>query len=97
MILNDPALQKTLSLILLIGIGALIRGKIRSKEALSGIKVMILSVALPATIFMALLKIEVDASMLFLPVLALLFNLLILGICYKGLPYPNCMEIKKTT
>lgn len=95
--MNDPALQKTLSLILLIGIGALIRGKIRSKEALSGIKVMILSVALPATIFVALLKIEVDASMLFLPLLALLFNLLMLGICYKGLPYLKGIEKNSPT
>ena len=83
----DPAIQKTRSLLLLIGIGFLLRKKIQSKEALSGIKVLILSIALPATIFIALLKIEVDTSLLYLPLGALLFNLLFLSIAFKGMPF----------
>ncbi|MEL6257368.1 MAG: permease, partial [Bacteroidota bacterium] len=82
----DPAIQKTLSLVLLMGIGILIRSKIKSKEALSGVKVLILSLALPATIFIALLKIEVDTSLLYLPLGAILFNLLFLSIAFKGMP-----------
>ena len=68
------ALQKTLAFLLLIGIGLLLKRKISSKEQLGGIKVLILSIALPATIFVALLKIEIAPELLFLPLLALLFN-----------------------
>lgn len=68
------ALQKTLSFILLIGIGLLLKQKIKSPEQLKGIKTLILSIALPATIFIALLKIKIDPSLLFLPALALLIN-----------------------
>lgn len=74
------ALQKTLAFLLLIGIGVLLKRKISSKEQLGGIKVLILSIALPATIFVALLKIEIAPELLFLPLLALLFN----GIAFFG-------------
>lgn len=82
----NPAVQKTLSLLLLIGIGVLLRLKIKDKPAIQGIKILILSLALPATIFIALLKIEVEPHLLFLPVLALLFNLSMLGICWYLIP-----------
>lgn len=82
----NPAVQKTLSILLLIGVGVLIRSKIKSKESLGGVKVLILSIALPATIFVALLKIEIEPQLLFLPLLALGFNLLLLGVVYKVLP-----------
>ena len=70
------ALQKTLGMLLLILVGLFLQKKIISKEGLSGTKVLILSVALPATIFVALLKIQLDISLLILPVLALTFNLI---------------------
>jgi len=73
------ALQKTLGMLLLILVGLLLQKKIISKEGLSGTKVLILSVALPATIFVALLKIQLDISLLVLPVLALTFNLVMFG------------------
>lgn len=71
------ALQKTITLILLIALGLLIRGKFRSKEQLNGIKEMILSVALPATIFIAMMKIHVESSLLFIPLAMLAFNFFI--------------------
>ncbi|PIB34323.1 permease [Reichenbachiella sp. 5M10] len=70
------ALQKTIELILLISLGYFLQKKLQSKESLSGIKVIILNVALPATIFVALLKIELDATLLIFPIIALAFNLL---------------------
>ncbi|MEM6648459.1 MAG: permease, partial [Bacteroidota bacterium] len=82
-----PAVQTTLSLLLLIGLGGLLKKKLTSPEQLSGIKMLILSIALPATIFVALLKIQVDSSLLMLPVLALAFNVLMLGATYLLLPY----------
>ncbi|MCK0146692.1 permease [Arenibacter sp. F26102] len=67
------ALQKTLELLLIIGLGLLLQKKV-AKEDLKGIKTLILSVALPATIFVALLKIELKGSLLIFPLMALVFN-----------------------
>ncbi len=74
----NVALQKTLGLLLLIILGIFLQRKISSQDNLKGIKVLILSVALPATIFVALLKIELERSLILLPVLALVFNFLML-------------------
>ena len=74
----NPAVQKTLSLLLLIFIGVLLKKKLGRRENLDGIKVLILSIALPATIFVALLKVKIDTSLVLLPVLALLANLILL-------------------
>lgn len=75
---DKMALQKTISFLLLILIGVLLKKKIKNKEQLGGVKVLILSIALPATIFVALLKIKIDSSLLFLPLLALVFNVIML-------------------
>ncbi len=71
------ALQKTLELILIIGLGLLLQKKV-AKQDLKGLKTVILSVALPATIFIALLKIKLESSLLVFPLLALSFNLTML-------------------
>ena len=73
----DFALQTTLELLLIIGLGLLLQKKI-ARQDLNGIKTLILSVALPATIFIALLKIELNGTLLIFPLLALTFNLLML-------------------
>lgn len=72
------ALQKTIVFLFIIGIGFILRQKLSSKEQLTGIKLLILSVALPAMIFVALLKINVELHILYLPVIALGFNLIML-------------------
>ncbi|WKX74940.1 hypothetical protein [Zobellia laminariae] len=71
------ALQNTLELLLIIGLGLLLQKKV-AKQDLKGVKVIILSVALPAVIFVALLKIKLDSSLLIFPLLALAFNLVML-------------------
>lgn len=73
----DFALQKTLELLLIIGLGILLQKKI-AKQDLKGVKTLILSVALPATIFVALLKIELKGSLLIFPIVVLAFNLIVL-------------------
>ncbi|MBD8487176.1 permease [Echinicola sp. CAU 1574] len=80
------AIQKTLSLLLLIGIGFLLKSKLNKEEHKKGLKIIILNIALPAIIFVALLKIEIQPDLLFLPVLALLFNLLMLVVSKYVLP-----------
>ena len=70
----NPALQKTLAFLLLILAGYLLQNKLKAKDELKGVKVLILSIILPATIFVALLQVEVSRSMLLLPVLALALN-----------------------
>lgn len=71
------ALQNTLELLLIIGLGLLLQKKI-AKQDLQGVKTLILSVALPAVIFVALLKIKLESSLLVFPLLALSFNLVML-------------------
>lgn len=71
--MND-ALQKTVVLLLLIVLGFLLRSKFKSKERTNGIKEMVLSVALPATIFIALMKVHIDAKLVIVPLAALAFN-----------------------
>ena len=73
----NSAVIKTLSLFLMIVIGFLLRNKIKSKEQKDGIKTIILSLALPATIFIALLKIEFEPTMVLIPILVLGFNLIL--------------------
>lgn len=72
----NPAITKTISFLLLIAIGYSLQSKISGKERKDGIKTLILSLALPATIFIALLKIQFSWEMIVVPVLALGFNLL---------------------
>lgn len=77
------ALQKTFILILLIVIGLALRSKIKSKTELTGIKEIILSVALPATVFVALMGVKIDSSLLIYPLITLAFNFFI----YFSMPY----------
>ena len=70
-------LQKTLTFLVFIGIGLLLKFKFKEKEELSGIKKIILNLALPATIFIALIGIEINAGLLLLPFLALALNFIL--------------------
>ena len=82
-------LTKTLVCLLFIGIGLALKFIIKEKDQLSGIKIIILSLALPATIFIALLKIDIQIELIFLPILALLFNLILFGSTYVLLKLLN--------
>lgn len=73
----NSAIVKALSLLLLIAVGFMIRNKIKSKDQKEGIKTIILSLALPATIFVALLKIDFEPSLIFVPILVWCFNLML--------------------
>jgi predicted permease len=72
----SDALQKTITLLLLIILGLLLKSKFKSKDQTNGIKEIILSVALPSTIFISLMKIEIDSSMIIIPIVTLVFNFL---------------------
>lgn len=67
-------MEKTLVFFLFILVGFFLKVKFQSKEETLGIKKIILNLALPATIFMALMSIEVHSQLLWLPVLSLLLN-----------------------
>ena len=73
----DINLQKTFLFLLFIGIGLLLKVKLKDKSELAGIKVIILNLALPATIFIALLGVNIEASLLLLPLIALLLNVVL--------------------
>ncbi len=70
----DFTLQKTITFLIFIGIGLLLKLKFKSKEEVNGIKKIILNLALPATIAIALLGVQIDSGLLLLPIIALLLN-----------------------
>lgn len=72
----------TLSIFLLIAIGVVLQAKLGTTEHAAVFKCLVLNVALPATIFSALLEIDVDYGFIYLPVLAILFNLSLLVAVY---------------
>ncbi|WP_114750747.1 AEC family transporter [Pleomorphovibrio marinus] len=80
------AVQKTLSLLLLLVIGFLLRGKLKDPAQQKGLKTLILTVALPAIIFVALLKAEIQFDLLALPILAIAFNVILYFILKFTLP-----------
>lgn len=79
----DFTLQKTLTFVLFIGIGLLLKFKFQSREEISGIKKIILNLALPATIFIALLGIKIDIGLMVLPFMALALNVFL----FVAFPY----------
>ena len=90
----DYTLQKTFTFLLFIGIGLLLKFKFGSKEELTGIKKIILNLALPATIFIALLGVQIDAALLSLPFLALGLNILLFWLFPYVMPFTG---IRKNT
>lgn len=90
----DFTLQKTITFLIFIGIGVLLKLKFKSKEEINGIKKIILNLALPATIGIALLGVKIDTGLLLLPFVALGLNLLL----YLAFPYLTSFTgLKKDT
>lgn len=79
-------LEKTVSILLLILLGYFLRGKLIQEDHKKGLKVVILDLALPAMIFVALLGIRMDSELLLLPVAVLAWNGVMLGVSYWILP-----------
>lgn len=71
----SEAIIKALSFVTFIIIGLLLKSKFNNAEEVNGLKKIILLVALPCTIFVALLKISLHVELLLLPLFALGFNL----------------------
>ncbi len=90
----NSAITKTISFLLLIAIGYFLQKKIQGKDKKDGIKTLILSLALPATIFVALLKIEFAWEMIIVPVLAIGFNFLMYFLV-SHLPLPSLFNVKE--
>ena len=76
----ENVLDKPISFLLFVVIGLLLRKKISAGDETNGLKSLILSIVLPATIFIALLKINIDSNLILFPALALGLNLLLLAI-----------------
>ncbi len=79
----DFTFQKTITFLLFIGIGLLLKLKFKSQEEISGIKKIILNLALPATIAIALLGVKIDTGLLLLPFFALALNFIL----FLAFPY----------
>ena len=70
----ENAIEKSISFLLFIAIGILLKKKISAGDETNGLKNLILTIALPATIFIALLKVNIHDNLLVYPILALFFN-----------------------
>ncbi len=90
----EVGIEKTVVFLLFIFLGVLLKTKFKSQEEVNGLKKIILNLALPATIFIALLGIKVEASLLLLPLMALLFNALLFVVSPFLLPI---VGFKKST
>ena len=73
----DSGLYKTITFVCFILIGVFLKSKIKSKDEKSGIKAIILNLALPATIFIALLGVKIEWNLMFLPIMALVLNVVL--------------------
>lgn len=76
----DSALEKSISFLLFIVVGILLKKKISAGDETNGLKSLILTLALPATIFIALLKIKINSSFLLYPILALVLNVILFAV-----------------
>ncbi len=76
----DPAIAKTLSLLLLIVVGRLLRKSLHKPDHHHTLKLLILNLALPAIIFVALMNTEIRRDLIGLPLLALGFNFALLAL-----------------
>ncbi|MHA7058675.1 AEC family transporter [Aquimarina sp. M1] len=90
----DTTIQKTILFGIFIVIGFSLKRKFKSKAEIQGLKKIILNLALPATIFIALMGIEVDPSLLGLPFIALGINLFLFYAFPLVLPF---VGFKKNT
>ena len=70
-------MEKTISFFILICIGILFRSKVKNKEQTDTIKTLILTIALPAVIFSALLNIDLSHSLIYPPLLVLSLNFIL--------------------
>ena len=70
-------MEKTISFFILIVIGFLFRSKVTNKEQRDTIKTLILTIALPAVIFSALLNIDLSSSLIYPPILVLSLNFIL--------------------
>ena len=80
-------MEKSLSFLILIGIGIVFRTKVSNKEQVGTIKNLILTVALPAVILSALLKINLNASLIYPPLMVLGCNFLMFWAVRDLLPF----------
>lgn len=76
----DGALEKSISFLLFILIGVLLKKKISTGNETNGLKSIILTIALPATIFIALLKVKIDGDLVLFPLLALGLNIILFAV-----------------
>ncbi|GAB4216594.1 MAG: hypothetical protein OHK0012_19190 [Synechococcales cyanobacterium] len=75
----SPSAEKALSMFLILIVGVLFRSKFEDARARAGLRTLILSVALPASIFTSILGIKSDFDFVTPPLFAAAINLFFLG------------------
>lgn len=82
----NPAVAKTIALLLLIMVGLTLRKALHKTEHHQALKILILNIALPAIIFVALMNTQMSAQLIWLPVMAIGFNFALLAVTWLVLP-----------
>ena len=80
---------------LLIGLGVILKHKFKKQSFKTGLKIYILNIALPATIFISIINFEISSNFLLYPLIALFFNLIIFTITPIILKIARVSDSKK--
>ena len=80
---------------LLITLGFILKHKFKKQSFKTGLKIYILNIALPATIFISIINFEISSNFLLYPLIALFFNIIIFAITPLILKIAKISDSKK--
>ena len=80
---------------LLILLGFLLKFKFNKPDFKNGLKLYILNIALPATIFISIVSVQINTKYLLFPLIALFFNIVIFSLSPLILKISNILDIRK--
>jgi hypothetical protein len=95
--MTHSVIQKAIALLLLIGVGYLLKHKFNTDASVGAIRAFILNAALPATIFLSTIEIDTSLDLVLLPSFALAVNisLMIIGCGLAYLLIPRTQKPKR--
>lgn len=80
---------------ILIFLGFLLKFKFNKPDFKNGLKLYILNIALPATIFISIVSVQIDSKYLLFPLIALFFNIMIFLLSPIILRISNITDVRK--
>ena len=80
---------------ILILLGFLLKFKFNKPDFKNGLKLYILNIALPATIFISIVSVQINSKYLLFPLIALFFNIAIFALTPLILKISNISDVRK--